>query len=176
MNKLILLLLLHNTYSKQCCHFGDNLYNYTCNHSKGLPVMHSLPISLSLCLSFFLSASVSLSLSSPSSFTSTDRYTQKGKGPIKSPVLLVTDPTGKVIHKWGKSLFYLPHGLSIDMAGIIWMTDVARHQIFKLSSIKKKGPLALGKEFVPGSDETHFCKPAAVLSDPKRNRIYVADG
>ena len=61
------------------------------------------------------------------------------------------------------------------MAGIIWMTDVARHQIFKLSSIKKR-PLALGVEFVPGSDEKHFCKPAAVLSDPKRNRIYVADG
>ena len=62
------------------------------------------------------------------------------------------------------------------MAGIIWMTDVARHQIFKLSSIKKKGPMALGEGFVPGSDEKHFCKPAAVLSDPKRNRIYVADG
>ena len=166
--------------------------------------MHSLPISpvfltlslpLSLSVSFFLFLSLSLSVSvsvsvsvslfvsvslslflSPSSFSNTDRYTQRGEGPIKSPTLLVTDPTGKVIHKWGKSLFYLPHGLSIDMAGIIWMTDVARHQIFKLSSIKKKGPLALGEEFVPGSDEKHFCKPAAVLSDPKRNRIYVADG
>ena len=64
MNKLILLLLLHNTYSKQCCHFGDNLYNYTRNHSKGLPVMHSLPLSLSLslCLSLSLYLSVSLSL------------------------------------------------------------------------------------------------------------------
>lgn len=105
-----------------------------------------------------------------------DYYSEREKGPITASVILVADPNGTVITRWGKNIFYLPHGLSIDSDDTLWMTDVARHQIFKLSSIKKERPLALGAAFNPGSDRKHFCKPAAVLSDPERDRIYVADG
>ncbi|XP_003388865.3 PREDICTED: peptidyl-glycine alpha-amidating monooxygenase-like [Amphimedon queenslandica] len=110
------------------------------------------------------------------SFTVSDYYNEREKGPITESVILVTDPNGTVITKWGKDIFYLPHGLSIDPDDTLWMTDVARHQIFKLSSIKNERPLALGAAFHPGSDKKHFCKPAAVLFDPERGRIYVADG
>ncbi|KAF8368657.1 hypothetical protein PRIPAC_86486 [Pristionchus pacificus] len=35
----------------------------------------------------------------------------------------------QVLEEHGENLFYLPHGLSIDGEGYIWVTDVGSHQV-----------------------------------------------
>ncbi|CAF1489357.1 unnamed protein product [Adineta ricciae] len=68
----------------------------------------------------------------------------------------------------------MPHGLSVDTEGNLWLTDVAMHQVFKYSQGQRV--LTLGEEFVPGSDSTHFCKPTDVAVSNDGSNIYVADG
>jgi hypothetical protein len=70
----------------------------------------------------------------------------------------------------------MPHGLTIDSEGYIWVTDVGRHQVLKFSLENTMEPLLeVGEKMVPGSDSRHFCQPAdvAVL---KNGDFFVADG
>ncbi|XP_011640878.1 peptidyl-alpha-hydroxyglycine alpha-amidating lyase 1 [Pogonomyrmex barbatus] len=55
-------------------------------------------------------------------------------GPIAQNTIILLDKNGKVILEWGKNMFYLPHGLTIDQAGNYWITDVAMHQVFKFEA------------------------------------------
>jgi peptidylamidoglycolate lyase len=68
----------------------------------------------------------------------------------------------------------MPHGVSVDTEGNLWLTDVGMHQVFKYS--KGERVLTLGESFVPGSDSTHFCKPTDVVVSNDGSNIYVADG
>lgn len=70
----------------------------------------------------------------------------------------------------------MPHGLTLDSEGNIWVTDVARHQVLKFSPKDTKKPiLEVGELMIPGNDRKHFCQPAdvAVL---KNGDFFVADG
>lgn len=70
----------------------------------------------------------------------------------------------------------MPHGLTLDSDGNIWVTDVGRHQVLKFAPNNTKQPiLEVGEAMVPGNDEKHFCQPAdvAVLRD---GSFFVADG
>eukprot|EP00118_Oscarella_pearsei_P017567 m.175019 g.175019 ORF g.175019 m.175019 type:complete len:879 (+) comp39120_c0_seq4:228-2864(+) len=111
------------------------------------------------------------------SFDFDNNFQQRSDGPIAEPTVAVLDSaSGEVIEEWGENLFYLPHGITVDRVGNIWLTDVATHQVFKFKPDYLAGPsLTLGEKFVVGSDEKHFCKPAevAVLKD---GRFFVADG
>jgi sugar lactone lactonase YvrE len=111
-----------------------------------------------------------------SSFGFDNVFKQKEKGPIQEPVILHLSSNGQILHKWGENMFYMPHGLTIDPSGNIWITDVAMHQVFKFSPGNHKEPvLKLGVPFEPGSDNRHFCKPAAVAVDHD-GYFYIADG
>uniref|UniRef100_A0A8B9FJ41 Peptidylglycine alpha-amidating monooxygenase n=1 Tax=Amazona collaria TaxID=241587 RepID=A0A8B9FJ41_9PSIT len=111
------------------------------------------------------------------SFDNTFVYQQRGLGPIEQNTILVLHPSNaKLLHSLGKSLFYLPHGLSIDKNGNYWVTDVALHQVFKLGPDKKEPLLTLGVALQPGSDKNHFCQPTDVAVDPNTGSIYVSDG
>ncbi|KAM9507433.1 peptidyl-glycine alpha-amidating monooxygenase isoform 12-T14 [Guaruba guarouba] len=111
------------------------------------------------------------------SFDNTFVYQQRGLGPIEQSTILVLHPSNaKLLHSLGKSLFYLPHGLSIDKNGNYWVTDVALHQVFKLGPDKKEPLLTLGVALQPGSDKNHFCQPTDVAVDPNTSSIYVSDG
>ncbi|XP_043283020.1 peptidyl-alpha-hydroxyglycine alpha-amidating lyase 1-like [Venturia canescens] len=55
-------------------------------------------------------------------------------GPIKHDTILLYDKTGRKVLQWGRNMFYLPHGLTIDHEGNYWMTDVALHQVFKFDA------------------------------------------
>jgi peptidylamidoglycolate lyase len=68
----------------------------------------------------------------------------------------------------------MPHGLSVDAEGNLWVTDVAMHQVFKYSNGQRV--LTLGESFVPGDDSKHFCKPTDVAVSNDGSNIYVADG
>jgi peptidylamidoglycolate lyase len=94
---------------------------------------------------------------------------------IKGKTILIIDRnTGNLIDSWGNDLFSMPHGLTIDHANNIWVTDVGSNQVFKFNS---KGELLmkLGVENETGKDAFHFNKPTdiAVTRD---GSFYVSDG
>jgi peptidylamidoglycolate lyase len=41
--------------------------------------------------------------------------------------------TGQLIKSWGAGLFIMPHGLTIDRDGNVWLTDVGLQQVLKFS-------------------------------------------
>ena len=78
------------------------------------------------------------------------------KNPIEAATLIVFDgETGEMIAEWGRNMFVMPHGLSIDKADNVWVTDVGRHQVFKLSHDGEL-LLTLGEDRIPGADSKHF--------------------
>lgn len=57
----------------------------------------------------------------------------------------------------------MPHGISVDADGNVWVTDVALHQVMRFSPSDTSNPdLVLGEAFVPGNDQFHFCKPTDI--------------
>uniref|UniRef100_A0A671NWP4 Peptidyl-glycine alpha-amidating monooxygenase B-like n=1 Tax=Sinocyclocheilus anshuiensis TaxID=1608454 RepID=A0A671NWP4_9TELE len=112
------------------------------------------------------------------SFNFNGIYQQKDLGPIQQSTIMVVDPVkGKVLKASGRNMFYMPHGITTDKDDNYWVTDVALHQVFKLSSDgKDRQLLVLGEAFEPGSDKKHFCQPTDVAVDPVTGNVYVSDG
>eukprot|EP00198_Chlamydomonas_reinhardtii_P008225 XP_001697562.1 peptidylglycine alpha-amidating monooxygenase [Chlamydomonas reinhardtii] len=97
------------------------------------------------------------------------------KEPVPEAVVLNMNPdTGKILARWGADVFYLPHSISVDQYGNVWVVDVGRHQVLKFDS-KGKQLLVVGKDRQPGAGKDKFCKPTqvAVLRD---GSFIVADG
>lgn len=97
------------------------------------------------------------------------------KEPIKEPTVSIFDGvTGKLLATWGENRFIMPHGLTIDSGGNVWLTDVGMHKVFQCTP-EGKVLLALGEAGVPGADAKHFNLPTdvAVLAD---GSFYVSDG
>ena len=70
------------------------------------------------------------------SFNSTNHFQEKT--PIHQAVIQTYDQaTGDVLDRWGEDLFYLPHGITIDSQGNVWLTDVGSHQVLKVGITKK---------------------------------------
>lgn len=92
----------------------------------------------------------------------------------ENTILTINTRTGQIVDQWGNDTFYMPHGISIDTEGNLWLTDVGMHQVFKYT--KGQLVLVLGEPFVPGSDSKHFCKPTDVVVSNDGSYIYVADG
>lgn len=97
------------------------------------------------------------------------------KEPISPPTVSVIDGgSGKLLATWGQNRFIMPHGLTVDHEGNLWLTDVGLHQVFKFTP-EGKLLLTLGERAVPGGDHAHFNLPTdvAVLRD---GSFYVSDG
>jgi streptogramin lyase len=89
------------------------------------------------------------------------------------------DASGKLVKAFGAGMFVLPHGLSVDPDGNIWVTDgVGKdgkgQQAIKFSPDGKE-LMRLGKAGVAGSGPDEFNAPSAVLVAPNGD-IFVADG
>ncbi|XP_034089161.1 peptidyl-glycine alpha-amidating monooxygenase A isoform X2 [Gymnodraco acuticeps] len=112
------------------------------------------------------------------SFNSQARYQQRSVGPIQQSTILVVDPIkGTILKASGRDMFYLPHGITTDKNNNYWVTDVALHQVVKVSSDgRDRTVLALGEAFTPGSDSSHFCQPTDVAVDGDTGNIFVSDG
>lgn len=94
---------------------------------------------------------------------------------IKAPTVAVFDGrTGRLLREWGAGALAMPHGLTVDGRGDVWLTDVALHQVFKFSPDGRL-LMTLGERGVPGADAGHFNRPTdvAVLPD---GSFYVSDG
>lgn len=95
--------------------------------------------------------------------------------PIALPTVTVFDGrTGRILSEWGANTFAMPHGLTLDARGNVWLTDVALQQVYKYSH-NGRLLMTLGTRGVAGSDSTHFNRPTevAVLQD---GSFYVSDG
>jgi hypothetical protein len=102
-------------------------------------------------------------------------------GSDKAPIIQLDMNTGKPIKAIGAGLFVFPHGLHVDRAGNIWVTDGAISkdgskglQVIKLSPAGKV-LLRLGVAGQRGDDETHFQSPSDVITAPNGD-IFVTDG
>lgn len=76
-------------------------------------------------------------------------------------------------------MFVLPHGIHVDRAGNVWVTDGLGkdgkgHQVFKFSP-EGKVLMTLGKAGVAGEGPDEFNAPSAVLVAPNGD-VFVADG
>jgi len=110
------------------------------------------------------------------SFDAYHRYNLIRRGPIRGKTIAtLNERNGELLDHWGQDLFYMPHGLEIDIHGNTWVTDVARHQVLKFSNESRELVLALGEEFIPGKDNSHFCKPTDVAV-ARSGIFFVADG
>jgi peptidylamidoglycolate lyase len=95
--------------------------------------------------------------------------------PIAEPTILrFRAQTGELAAAWGAHQFAMPHGLSVDHQGNIWLTDVALHQVFKLDP-EGRPLLTLGQRAVPGSDRAHFNRPTDV-AHAVNGSVYISDG
>lgn len=111
------------------------------------------------------------------SFDFNDVYQRVEEGPIPEPTVLTLEPgNGHLLHSWGRQQFFMPHGLSVDREGFIWITDVALHQVHKYPAGGARVPLlSLGQRFQPGGGKERFCKPTSVATAVGGD-FYVADG
>lgn len=136
-------------------------------------------------------------------FDNTNRF-NPDKGPIAQNTIALLDKSGKIMSEWGRNMFYLPHGLTIDQFGNYWITDLAMHQVFKfdardierhMDELKRargtgvrdrrtgvsfesgvpKPSIILGVAFEPGNDERKFCKPSDVAVHSNGD-FFVSDG
>ena len=93
--------------------------------------------------------------------------------PIAEPTVFKFSPDGRLIDRWGAGQFIMPHGLSIDPAGKIWITDVGREQVVRFTA-DGRADLILGVRGVSRQDAKHFGRPADVAF--LGERVLVADG
>ncbi|XP_070844391.1 peptidyl-glycine alpha-amidating monooxygenase isoform X1 [Chaetodon trifascialis] len=112
------------------------------------------------------------------SFNNQAMYQQRSLGPIQQSTILVVDTAkGNILKASGRNMFYLPHGITTDKENNYWVTDVALHQVLKVSGDGRDRILvALGEAFTPGSDNYHFCQPTDVAVDAETGNIFVSDG
>jgi DNA-binding beta-propeller fold protein YncE len=95
------------------------------------------------------------------------------KQPIAEPAVFKFSPDGKLLAQWGAGVFIMPHGISIDAQGKVWITDVGREQVFRFS-LEGALELTLGEQGVTAQDAAHFGRPADVAFLP--GRVLIADG
>jgi len=99
-------------------------------------------------------------------------------GSSVAPVVKL-DPSGKVLKTFGAGMFVFPHGIHVDRAGDVWVTDAdgkdgKGHQAVKFSP-GGRVLLTLGKAGVAGDGPDTFNRPSDVVTAPNGD-IFVADG
>jgi streptogramin lyase len=95
------------------------------------------------------------------------------------PPILQFAPSGKLLKSFGAGLFVFPHGIFVDKAGNVWITDAQGkdgkgHQVFEFSP-EGKVLMTLGQAGVAGDGQNTFNQPSDVLVAPNGD-IFVADG
>ena len=98
--------------------------------------------------------------------------------------VLKFDPDGNVVESFGSGMFIWPHGIELDPAGNVWVTDAVSAQRtpegtrgHKVVKFDPRGEvlMTLGTPGVPGSGPDHFNSPSDVVVADNGD-IFVADG
>jgi len=93
--------------------------------------------------------------------------------------ILKFDASGNLVQAFGAGLLVFPHGLHVDRAGNVWVTDALGkdgrgHQVFKFSP-QGQVLMTLGKAGRAGSGPDEFNAPSSVYVAPNGD-IFVGDG
>jgi NHL repeat-containing protein len=98
-----------------------------------------------------------------------------------APIFKFDRSSGRVLASFGGGMIVFPHGLYVDRAGNVWVTDgqankqgTKGHQVFKFSP-EGKVLMTLGKAGVPGKGPDTFNEPNDVVTAPNGD-IFVSDG
>ncbi|KAA3675781.1 uncharacterized protein DEA37_0013303, partial [Paragonimus westermani] len=111
----------------------------------------------------------------PNTFDENEVFHGQSEPPINVGVLAKLNDS-ELEASYLKDQFYLPHGLTRDHEGNVWITDVAMHQVYKYGpTLDDKPLLILGEKFKPGNDSEHFCKPTHVAVASSGD-FFVSDG
>ena len=51
----------------------------------------------------------------------------------ENTVITLDKYSAQAKHSWGANTFLMPHGINIDPLGHVWITDVALHQVIKVT-------------------------------------------
>lgn len=95
--------------------------------------------------------------------------------PINWPVVTqISRDNGTVLRSWGSGQFWMPHMITLDPQGNVWVVDTGAHQALKFSPQGEK-LLTLGQPLQPGSNDTSFCMPTHVVVT-RNGTIFVGDG
>lgn len=81
---------------------------------------------------------------------------------------------GQYLQSWGHDQFELVHQLHFDKDGNVWVADLLKHCVFKLSPGGRL-LLTLGTPGAPGDDQTHLNMPTDMVTTPAGD-IFVTDG
>ena len=98
-----------------------------------------------------------------------------------SPILKFDRSTGEVLASFGAGMFVLPHGLHVDKAGNVWVTDpVGNKEQTKGHQVVKFSPdgevlMTLGKAGIAGNGPDTLNEPCDVITAPNGG-IFVSDG
>lgn len=95
--------------------------------------------------------------------------------PIQEDTVVQLDSdTGRVLRRWGRGHFYLPHMITVDRDNNVWIADTGMHMVFKFT-VEGKLLRSWGTKLQPGSGGDGFCQPThvAVLND---GSFVVGDG
>ena len=90
-------------------------------------------------------------------------------------LMRIDQDTGEVVQKCGNGLFWMPHMVSPNRDGSLWVADAGAHTVTKLSrdcSVLMK----LGTQGSPGKGDKNFCKPTRAVELGDGGDILVADG
>lgn len=102
-------------------------------------------------------------------------FEPSAKTKLSDPTVLEFDAeTGKLINAWGANTFLVPHGISIDEANNVFLTDVGLQQVFKFTH-DGRPLMVLGEAGVGRWDATHFNQPTDIATRPDGS-FYVTDG
>lgn len=89
------------------------------------------------------------------------------KTPISALVVVQLEAdTGRVLQHWGGGVFYMPHMITVDRWGYVWVVDTGLHQVLKFSPTGERH-LAVGVPLTPGQKGPQMCQPTdvTVLND-----------
>lgn len=97
------------------------------------------------------------------------------------PIFKFDRHSGKVLARFGGGMLVFPHGIHVDRAGNVWITDgqgnkegTMGHQVIKFSP-DGKVLMRLGQAGVAGSGPDTFNEPCDVITAPNGD-IFVSDG
>jgi peptidylamidoglycolate lyase len=93
---------------------------------------------------------------------------------LTEATVLEIDASGTLVNSWGANTFLVPHGITIDAGGNVFLTDVGLQQVFKFSHDGRQ-LLAIGEPRVGAWDATHFNQPTDIAIRPD-GTFYVSDG
>ena len=84
------------------------------------------------------------------------------------------DASGKLLKTFGAGLFMVPHKMTVDSEGFLWMADNGAHVVMKLDQTGKV-LMTLGRKGEPGPGLDQFDAPTEVAVAPNGD-IFVSDG